>query len=79
MSNFIGEPKHIVKYNKHHSGKSAYLYGEFPIPGMFENEINYNRDRDTPKWGDPRRSLIPYPMAKAFARAIKEQLTESKE
>jgi len=76
LEDFIGPPNQIVKYSHHPFGKAAYLWGSFP---RFWIDM---RDHGSPaqigRVGDPRRSRIPRPLAKAFMDAVKEKLqTES--
>lgn len=48
LSNFIGQPRETVKYNKHKDGKTAYLWGNFPKLSITPNSITY-RAFDTKK------------------------------
>lgn len=73
LAAFIDKPQHIIRYAKHPASKKAYLYGKFPVPGLFHSEINYNK-HDTPLWAIKRdRGKIPYAVSRAFAKCIKEE------
>lgn len=70
IKDFIAGYRHVV-YNPGFNAcrKQWVLYGEFPIPGMFSESVTWDGYSISSK--DPRRAEIPYPMARAFARAIK--------
>ena len=72
LARFIDKPTHIIQYGPSSNYKSAYLWGNFPIPGMFESEVKNHHD----KYGnsDIRRARIPEPMARAVAKAIHSQI-----
>lgn len=74
IKQFIPGWKHIVRNGiKNACAKEWVLYGNFPIPGMFTHHYvwkGYRQDHVT-------RQQIPYPMAKAFATAINNELMQS--
>jgi len=68
LADFIGPPKEIVRYGKTINHKQAYLWGNFPNLPMFENIIEFRSDNFGNS--DPRRALIPKPLAQAVAKVL---------
>lgn len=66
LSEFLDEPDDIVRYGKNKNRKAAYLWTNIKL-GMIP-PINHRHD----DYGnsDPRRALIPTPLAKAVYDAI---------
>lgn len=68
LSDFIGPPHDIVRYGRRKGYKEAYLWGNFPKLPMLDSQIQYRSDNFGNS--DPRRALIPKPLAKAVARVM---------
>lgn len=62
LAEFLDKPNDIVRYGKNKNQKEAYLWTNIKI-GFLPNSI-YHRHDDYGN-SDPRRALIPYPLAKA--------------
>jgi len=79
LGEFLPMPREIVGYNFLRHGKKAYLWGNFPPLGFFEESIIYK-----PNWGshgreataqDRReRGLIPLALSRQMAKKMKEKL-----
>ena len=79
LGEFLPQPKEIVRYNHLRHGKKAYLWGNFPPLGFFEESIHYK-----PNWGSHgrectiqerhERGLIPKALSRQMAKRIREKL-----
>ena len=79
LAEFLPLPREIVGYNFLRHGKKAYLWGNFPALGFFDECIIYK-----PNWGshgrkaiaqDRReRGLIPLALSHQMAKKMKEKL-----
>ena len=79
LGEFLHKPKEIVGYNFLKQGKKAYLWGNFPALGFFEECFIYK-----PNWGshgheatvqDRReRGLIPKALSRQMAKRIRDEL-----
>ena len=65
LSEFLDKPNEIVQYNRNRNYKSAYLWGNIKlglIPPIQHRHDDFGNS-------DPRRALIPHPLAKAVMEA----------
>lgn len=67
LSEFLDKPNEIIRYGKKSRQKSAYLWTNIKI-GFLDSSIEHRHDNFGNS--DPRRALIPYPLAKAVFKAI---------
>ena len=71
LAEFLPPPQEMVRYGRRSTHKTACLWSNIGKLGMLESTISYNTDKFS--GGDPRRSLIPYPLSKAVLAKIKEK------
>ena len=79
LAEFLPKPNEIVAYNVLKHGKKAYLWGNFPTLGFFEECILYKA-----KWGSHghhatrkeklERGLIPLALSRQMAKKMKEKI-----
>lgn len=72
LAKYIGEPKHKIKNPT--GRKWWYLWGNYPIPTLFDSMIEYRFPHES-SGHIPEHAKIPYPMARAIARGIKASLS----
>jgi len=77
LSEFLDKPKEIVRYRRAKNGKRAYLWGNFPNLGFFEEDIIYTSEfwhfRDG--WNEKNRAeraIIPLALSHQMAKRMKE-------
>jgi site-specific DNA-cytosine methylase len=75
LGEFLPPPTDIIRYGRNKSHKEAWIWSNIGKLGMLESMIHY-RLMDF-SGGDPRRSLIPYPLSKAVLKKIKEKEREA--
>ena len=78
LSEFIDKPKDIVRYRKAKNGKKAYLWGNFPLLGFFDEDIFYAAKKKGFNWHsrhyDGIAAEIPLALSRQMAKKMKEKL-----
>jgi len=82
LSEFIDKPKDIVRYRRAKNGKRAYLWGNFPSLGFFEEDIVYNSEfwHFRNGWNENnriQRAAIPLALSHQIAKKIKNVLVKN--
>ena len=79
LSEFIDKPKDIVRYRRAKNGKRAYLWGNFPELGFFQQDIKYYPECWHYKdgWNEKSRAyrgLIPLALSRQMAKKMRDEL-----